>query len=233
MRGVFDEQDVEPSRQRRDTELTLGSGTLLAIFFGLVLLCGLCFGMGYAVGHRGAPPSAITPPQPAPDQEPLQASGSIPKPSAIAQTPVTPAADATTPDQAAAQPGAATANPAQSPAGAVQPSLAPAPGASSAQPQVHPALAPGVPETPQSPAQAVRPALSSPELMVQIAAVSNPEDADVLVNALRKRGYPVTARRDPADNYIHVRIGPFATRALADQWRQKLLNDGYNAIIQP
>ena len=48
--------------------------------------------------------------------------------------------------------------------------------------------------------------------MVQIAAVSNQEDADVLISALRKRGYAVTVRRDPADNLIHVRIGPFATR---------------------
>ena len=69
--------------------------------------------------------------------------------------------------------------------------------------------------------------------MVQIAAVSNPEDAEVLVEALRKRNYPVTVRREPGDNFIHVRIGPFATRAIADQWRMKLLNDGYNAVIQP
>jgi len=32
---------------------------------------------------------------------------------------------------------------------------------------------------------------------------------------------------------IHVRIGPFKTRDEADAWRQKLLNDGYNAIVQP
>jgi DedD protein len=70
-------------------------------------------------------------------------------------------------------------------------------------------------------------------LMVQIAAVSNPEDADVLVNALRKRGYAVTAHRDAADGLIHVRIGPFSNRNEANNWRLKLLNDGYNAIVQP
>jgi hypothetical protein len=32
---------------------------------------------------------------------------------------------------------------------------------------------------------------------------------------------------------IHVRIGPFASRDEADKWRMKLLNDGYNAILQP
>jgi cell division septation protein DedD len=70
-------------------------------------------------------------------------------------------------------------------------------------------------------------------LMVQIAAVANPEDADVLVNALRRRGYAVISRREPADNLIHVRIGPFNSRDDANRWRQKLLNDGYNAIVQP
>jgi cell division septation protein DedD len=69
--------------------------------------------------------------------------------------------------------------------------------------------------------------------MVQIAAVSHQEDADVLADALRKRGYAVSARRDPGDTLIHVRIGPFSSRADADRWRLKLLNDGYNAMIMP
>jgi len=69
--------------------------------------------------------------------------------------------------------------------------------------------------------------------MVQIAAVSQQEDADVLMTALRKRGYAVTTHRDAVDGLIHVRIGPFASRDEAEKWRQKLLNDGYNAIVQP
>ena len=84
MRGVFDDEQLEPAQPRHDTELTLGSGTLLLIFFGLVLLCGLCFGMGYAVGHRSAPLIASAA-QPA-----LPPSGSFSKPSATAP-PVAPA----------------------------------------------------------------------------------------------------------------------------------------------
>jgi DedD protein len=227
MRGVFDEEE-EVERQKQDTELTLGSGTLLAIFFGLVLLCGLCFGMGYAVGHRNSVPVAITTPQPAPDQEPLQASGSIPKPSAIAQTPVNPpdaaALDSTAPADAGTQPAPATAAPTSNP---------PAQNGEAAA-QVRPALPASASQAAQNAfAPAVRPALPSQPFAVQIAAVSNPQDADVLVSALRKRDYPVSAHRDPGDNLIHVRIGPFANHAIADQWRMKLLNDGYNAIIQP
>jgi cell division septation protein DedD len=69
--------------------------------------------------------------------------------------------------------------------------------------------------------------------MVQIAAVSREEDAVVLAGALRKHGYAVSAWRDPADDLIHVRIGPFNDRDEANRWRLKLLNDGYNAMIQP
>jgi cell division septation protein DedD len=68
--------------------------------------------------------------------------------------------------------------------------------------------------------------------MVQIAAVSHQEDAEVLVNALRKRGYAVSVSHDAADSLLHVRVGPFANLGEADKWRQKLLNDGYNAIVQ-
>jgi cell division septation protein DedD len=69
--------------------------------------------------------------------------------------------------------------------------------------------------------------------MVQIAAVSHEEDAVVLAAALRKRGYTLNVIRDPADDLIHVRIGPFTSRDEASRWRLKLLNDGYNAMILP
>lgn len=241
MRGVFDDEELEPVEQRRDTELTLGSGTLLVIFLGLVLLSGLCFGLGYTVGHRGvksaaaAAPAAATTPG---EQEPLQASGSIPKPSAIAQDVVAPPAPATDGQVATSSSSAAVTTP-QSTA---QSANAPAPAVptpsqqAQAQPtQVRPAFAPGAsaPE-PQQSSTAVRPAFSTTgTIMVQVAAVANPDDADVLMNALRKRSYPVTARRDQGDNLIHVRVGPFATLGEANQWKTRLLNDGYNAIVQP
>ena len=58
MRGVFDDGEIEPFERRRDTELTLGPAMLLVIFFGLALVCGLCFGLGYAVGHHGSQESS-------------------------------------------------------------------------------------------------------------------------------------------------------------------------------
>ena len=41
--------------EQTDTEIVLGTGKLLAIFFGLVILCGTFFGLGYSVGHSSSP----------------------------------------------------------------------------------------------------------------------------------------------------------------------------------
>src|SRR6476660_7603244 len=47
-----------------DTEITLGTGKMLILFFGLVLLCALFFGMGFTMGKnsvRSAPELVATP----------------------------------------------------------------------------------------------------------------------------------------------------------------------------
>jgi cell division septation protein DedD len=68
--------------------------------------------------------------------------------------------------------------------------------------------------------------------MVQIAAVARPEDANVLVSALRQRGYGAVVRNDPQDKLLHVQVGPFSDRTQATAIKEKLLSDGYNAIIK-
>lgn len=67
--------------------------------------------------------------------------------------------------------------------------------------------------------------------MVQLMAAAQPEDAEVLAAALRKRGYHAIVR-DESDHLYHVQVGPFATRADADTMRRKLQADGYNAILK-
>ena len=236
MRGVFDDDQRERAKPSRDTELTLGSGAQLGFFLGLVLLCGLCFGLGYKVGHHSATePSAASLPAGAAVQASTQATASRPKPSAIAPTYAAPPpthAVVNLPPSSAANTNADTTPVANS-----QPVYPSAGNSALSQPQVKLAL-PAQAESPQPAIESsrgltVEPASAPAGLpMVQIAAVSEPEDAEVLVNALRKRGYAVSARRDATDHLIHVRIGPFASRDEANLWRQRLLNDGYNAIVQ-
>jgi cell division septation protein DedD len=67
---------------------------------------------------------------------------------------------------------------------------------------------------------------------VQIAAVSHEQDAQTLVEALRGKGYQVVARSEPQDKLMHIQIGPFATRKDAEDMRQRLIADGYNAIVK-
>jgi cell division septation protein DedD len=230
MRSAFEDEELEPVKSRRDTELTLGSGALLTILLGLVVLCVACFGLGYVVGHRSASPAAALP---VPSQ-PLQAGNGIAKPPATAQPDQAQSPDA----EEAAQPQSGSPPPAND-ASAAQA----VPAADAAQPSVHPVLpsasaaasgqpVQGTPAPALQPAGAQASAAPAGSFAVQIAAVSNVEDAQVLADALRKRGYAVTARRDPTDNLIHVRIGPFASLAEANTWKMKLLNDGYNAVVQ-
>lgn len=239
MRGVFDDKELEESGPRRDTEFTLGTASLVLLFSGLILICGLCFGLGYEVGRRGGEPAVASDQQTAGGQSSSPVKVSPSKPSATAQTSV-PAPDQSTPAQASGLPPGAASAP-QSGVAATTPAVATG-GTSPAalqstpanQPQVRPAL-PAEPAVQQTAsASSAHPAAPpAVALMVQIAAVSHEEDAAVLVSALRNHGYAVSAQRDAADNLIHVRIGPFNDRNEANRWRLKLLNDGYNAMIQP
>ena len=236
--SVFEpvQESEESLRAARDRELTLGPAMLLTLGVILFALCAACFVFGYAVGRRNmtesasvaVPPAAATPgvAQPAtPVSKPLAGqSGAQPQP---------PAATAGQPDSSAAD-----STPAPAPVAVSVPtgSNGGAASAGTSQSAIHSALPAPTPgsEAAASAGSGVQPALTPASgIMVQIAAVSHPEDADVLVGALRKRGYAVSAHRDPADGLLHVQVGPFANRNDAVAMRQKLLNDGYNAIVEP
>ncbi len=217
-----DELEAVPSGQ--DTELTLGGGTLLVLSCGLLLLCTLCFSMGYFVGRRNSQVAARTVPSSDAKTHPIP-TGSGLKPGAAGQTPARPqaipAAEVGADSSRSATAGVAGNQGAQQ----NQPERA-------SDPQVRPALGGQTGAQPASGLQ-VQPAMAGVQgWMVQIAAVSHPEDAQVLINALRKRGYTVAARREAGDNLVHVQTGPFVSRNDANAMRQKLLNDGYNAIVE-
>jgi len=204
----FSREELEPATN--DRELTLGAGAFLAMGGGLLLLCAVCFGLGYAVGHRSTPEQSATAETPVSEIRKATPAGSGTKPGAATQ------AGEPAQSQATSDPSADGSD-----TGGGQSASAGAP-SQSADAQVHPTVA----------AQSQSPRSQVQGWMVQIAAVSHAEDAQVLVDALRKRGYEVTARRDGSDNLIHVQTGPFTSRNDANAMRQKLLSDGYNAIVQ-
>jgi cell division septation protein DedD len=227
LRDVRDEDfDVE-EKQQRDVEVTLGPAMLLAIACGLLLLCGLCFGVGYTAGRRngaraiGSKETASGETLAA-QEAAASAATSGHKPAPTGAPPVVQAASAqpVQGEPSAASGGESPAATQATPAG--DPAVRPAMGSQAAVAQ------------PAAGTNQVQPALPSGSgVMVQVAAVSHVEDATVLMGALRKHGYAVTARREPDDNLIHVQIGPFASRADASAMSQRLLNDGYNAVVLP
>jgi DedD protein len=202
MRTLLDTEEDED----KASEITLSTASLLGIFFGLVLICGVFFGFGYSMG-RGAGPSAqastleagettVVDNQPAPEP-------AIPEP------------------QAAPSPAASQLAPAEETPAKPAPPVTNKP-AAARETALPPAYVP--------PADAPPSAYGKP--MVQIAAVARREDADVLVSALRQRGYGVVVRNEPQDKLLHVQVGPFADRGQAAAIKEKLLSDGYNAIIK-
>jgi DedD protein len=226
----FTREELEPAARDRDTELTLGGGMLLALGCGLVFLCAICFGIGYAAGHRATP-----------DQDTVIIPAPVPKAS------VTPSGSGTKPGAGQAQlqhsaeaadggPDVALNPPTAQPVSSVASGNSGSPQAelkTAVDNQAHPSLIAQPDGTHSPPGFQVQPPLPGVQgWMVQIAAVSHSEDAEVLLNALRRRGYAVSARRDSSDSLIHVQTGPFVNRNDANAMRQKLLSDGYNAIVQ-
>ena len=244
MKSLFDEDDHEEPKS--DADLTLGIGSLLSIFFGVVLICGIFFGFGYSMGRRNShatAPAASTSPIPA-----NELSGAPLKPQTDGAAPE--AANAANPDESKS---AATKRPAQDEAETSKPAKAAAPPAASSKttrvaeattpdpslnavPFTHRAPLPSKPHAgvmaPLAQAPGDSPIVPGQPIMVQIAAVSRQEDAEVLAGALRKRGFNPTVRPGTGDKFFHVQVGPFTDKTQADAMKQHLLADGYNAIVK-
>jgi len=195
-----------------DTEITLGTGKMLALFFGLVILCAAFFSLGFSFGRN-----SVKLPLNASEATPGTVSNG-PRPSAVKPASASTAASTDqltfykTVEQngANAQLAPATSSPTDS--GSAQnptPDNKPA--------QADPTAAPP----------------STNGYYVQVAAVSKQEDADALVDALKKKQYPAFSNNTiSADKLFHVQVGPFADIKDAETMRGKLVADGYNPILK-
>jgi DedD protein len=234
----YDSDDDLQDSGSRDREISLGTTTILGIFFALALLCALFFGFGYSMGRRSAQTvgsaSGTAATNDASNAKP--APGSPADRTAVASHGSKDAADengtSTTKVDSAAWLTATGENASSAPPVARSQISRPDP---SAQPAVNSAIKPiSMPRpsaaTSAPPVPAAIPGMGS--AVVQVAAVSHQEDADVLVSALKKHGYSVAIRQEPQDKLLHVQVGPFASRKDAEAMRQRLLADGYNAIVK-
>jgi DedD protein len=205
------DKENETEQQVRDTEITLSTGKLLGIFFALAIVCGVFFTMGYLLGKSTSAGGRTEIVASVPSSG--NAAG---KPAAGNKTPETTTqtcppgspncAPATTPNDTSSKP------PDQS-AGQAGGSKTPDQSAST----------PGGAEVKNG---------AGGSFMVQVAAVSKQEDAEILKNALQKKQYPVFIANSAGDPLFHVQVGPFSEKKDADAMRARLAGDGYNAIVK-
>jgi DedD protein len=208
--------DTEEEEETKPSEITLSTASLLGIFFGLVLVCGVFFGFGYSTGRGTGHAAQAAVPASAPEPEPTGTAQNTPPPQPPQEEP-----------QVVVKTPTKAPDPVAETSDVQNPPAPPTPKPSAKKPSAveQAALESQATITSTTDANAGKP-------MVQIAAVARREDADVLVSALRQRGYGVVIRSEPQDKLLHVQVGPFADRVQATAIKQKLLSDGYNAIIK-
>jgi cell division septation protein DedD len=197
-----------------DTEITLGTGKLLVLFFGLVGVCALFFALGYSLGRKSEPTvaaaSAATPQTSANTTKAGRGSTSDPAPSMTfyksveqknANPELTPPVDTKADSTAAAATNST----------------------STSSPNSTQAANPNDSAT----------ALPTSGYFVQVAAVSKQEDAEALVDALKKKEYPAfVAAQATTDKLFRVQLGPFAEVKEAEAMRTRLIGDGYSPILK-
>ncbi len=210
-----------------DTEITLGTGKMLVLFFGLVVLCGLFFGTGYMIGHNSARIDAH-------------------KDDAAAASPVAslsnkPSATDGGDSQATASDAGTSANPSNSASTAAPPlvmdstngvPMPTAPVSSPSKFETKPKNQQAAPFVPVPATTAATQHSLAGGSWVQVAAVSHEEDAQALVSALTRKQYAASVNTAPTDKLFHVVIGPFTAASEAEATKKRLGDDGYNAIVK-
>jgi DedD protein len=192
----------------QDTEITLGTGKLLVLFFGLVAVCALSFALGYSLGRRSEPAittaNAAASPQTTPGaSKPAGNTSTSPMTFYKAVEQKNANAQLTPPPSDAKSDGAPSA------------------ATSADQGSTPPASSPELTTPPTS------------AYFVQVAAVSKQGDSESLVDALKNKQYPAfVASTAPADKLFHVQVGPFSDAKDAEAMRARLISDGYNPIVK-
>jgi DedD protein len=201
--------------EAQDQEVTLGTGRLLGLFFGLVIVCALFFSLGFTLGRRSTPETVAAAGPNAPanvtDSRPSASrTGSVAKPDA--ETP--PKSEELTFYKAVEQ---------NEPTARLE-----------TRPSARPAAQVTTRTIESKPLGRDMPRMYSAGsgYMVQVAAVTKQDDAEALVRALRRKSYPVIMTNGPSDKLYHVQVGPFGDLKDADGMRAKLIGDGYNPIVK-
>jgi DedD protein len=189
----------------REREISLGTSTILGIFFALALVCAAFFGFGYSLGRHAS--QATAPPPTVKSDEAADTSNGSPfdhfksAPAKAAEPDTTSNTDTTQPP----------------------PKVVVAPNVVKAAPPAHNVAFPVTPTAAATPTTA--PTVASGQFVVQVSAPSHQGDADNLVAMLKRKGYTAYIRKEPQDSLLHVQIGPFTTHKDAEAMRVRVAAD--------
>jgi DedD protein len=191
----------------QDTEITLGTGKILGLFFGLVIFSAVIFGLGYTLGRSSSRPALA-------ENATSNTTANNTRPASRGAAPVdssTKSGDQMSFYKAVGQKDTATS--------AATPS------------KPDNTAAAGDNKEPQAPDPSTVASTSS--YFVQVAAVSKHEDAEALVEALKKKQYPaLVSSASASDKLYRVQVGPYSDIKDAEVMRTKLVSDGYNPILK-
>jgi len=206
---------------QQDTEITLGTGRMLAIFFAFVLVCAFFFAIGFSLGRKTA----------------MAGTGILR--SAPAGTPATIVRPSAAKNDASQAPPPASnfsfykAVGEKNADSALTPRDATAHDSASHDLKTQTAAAAAAAPNSETTKDATDAAPASGSYYVQVAAVSRQEDAESLVEALKKKQYPAfTANNNSTDKFYRVQVGPYADIKDAEAMRARLISDGYNPIVK-
>jgi cell division septation protein DedD len=211
------------STAQQDTEITLGTGRMLAIFFTFVLVCAFFFAIGFSLGRKTTLASASNWPSAS-----TGAPSTVVRPSAAKND-----AAQTTPQPTSSDFSFYKAVGEKTAEGGSAPPDTTTQASATQSAKTQPAVASTA--TPVNSGADVAPASGGygSGYYVQVAAVSRKEDADALVEALKKKQYPAFSANNPSsDKFYHVQVGPYADAKDAEGMRTRLIGDGYNPIVK-
>ncbi len=186
----------------KDTEITLGTGKLLGLFFGLVAICALFMGLGYTLGRNSAA-----------KVQPAAAD-------ATSTPPVTVVDGSQSGDKAplAVKTDAAK----QEDMGFYDAVQKNEPDAKLTQPENNPEVAPA----------AKAAASGSGYMVQVAAVSKQEDAEALVSALKRKQYAVIIATNPPTDRLYHVQVGPFDSMKDAEAIRARLVGDGYNPIVK-
>jgi len=208
-----------PKNDEGEFELVLGNRQLIWVFLIVVVLLGTFFSMGYIVGRNSstAAPEIARNNKPQPDKDADSSDASSDEPSGKSATP---SAD----DSAPSTPPEIT-KPAQSQPPAPAPTKPEPVRAKEVKPKPSPSPTPAAP--PVHAAAAGEPASGQ---YWQVVATARP-DAEIVAEALGKKGFHVVLAPAPKDGIFRVLVGPLPDAPTQAQTRTSLESAGFKNPI--